>query len=297
MIDFVRRSPHKAASLAYLRGHIAYLSNAHHPDHIGKVEIQPPKFYGCKNAVAFVRAVEVADETYIQFRSGSKGKRTDRVWDEAIYRTPDNTDLGDGDRTMIELTMLSIKRDTPTVTQWHKNIERGSWDLHVLTPAKSTDWPPRVLLSASFGAGKKHVYATLERLDQDLVDALNVHRPPHRRIVSALEKRKQKAKRALDLSSKGNGNNTAKGSLAALIAKKATGNVAANDLKALVEALGIVVTRCTDRFISVIFPGRKQPRRYAIDSLLLDIDDEIHLRHAKERDDESSGDGTGDGIA
>ena len=291
MIDIVSRSPHKSASLAYLRRHIAYLSDPNHEDHKGKVEIHPCKIFNCKPTTAtFVQAVIDADNAYIKFRSGQKGKRTGRIWDEAIYRTPDQTDLTEEERAMVEFTMLSIKRDTPTLLQWHRNIPRGSWDLHDLTPAKSSDWPPRVHLSAEFGAGKKHVHATLERLDQELVDSLNEHRPPHKRIVSARVRRKQKAKKVIATS-------LTKGSLASLIAKNATGKIAAKDLPGLVQALGITVKKISDKYISILFQGRKQPRRYDIAALLRDIADAIGGRDGKKRADDSSGDGTAAGIA
>lgn len=263
MIDFVSRSPHKAASLGFLKVHISYLSDLQHSDHKGKVEIHTPKIFNSKpTREGFITAVIDAEESYIKFRTGLKGKRTARIWDEAIYRSPDNTDLDEGERAMVELTMLSIKPGTPTFLQWHYTTGRKSWDLHVLTPAKSSDWPPRVHLSAEFGGGKKHIYATLERLDQDLVDSLNEHRPPHKRIVSAREKRKEKAKKAIGKRPK----------LAQKIAEKAPKGVTADDLLGVITALGHTITKVSERFISVLFKGRKQPRRYAIDTLLHDVE-------------------------
>lgn len=128
MIDFVSRSPRKAASLAFLKNYISYLSDTEHEDHRGKVEIQPPKVFNVKNptADAFMQAVSDADESYIKFRTGLKGKRTDRIWDEAIYRTPDDTDLDEEECARVELTMLSIKPGTPAFLQWHYNTGRKS---------------------------------------------------------------------------------------------------------------------------------------------------------------------------
>jgi hypothetical protein len=264
VIDFVTRLPHKSASLGYLRIHIAYLSDGEHEDHKGKIVIHPPKFFHVEETVeAFLKSVVDGNDAYLEYRKGRKGKRTDRLWDEAIYRPPDDTELDEEERAMIELVMLSIKPETPTLLQWHKNTERNSWDLHVLTPAKSTNWPPCVHLSAEFGGGKKHIYAALERLDQELVDLLNERRPPDKRIVSARERRKKKAKKAIGKPPK----------LAREIAKKAPKGVTAKDLTGIIAALGHTVTRISERFVSVIFKGRVRPRRHAIDTLLQDVED------------------------
>lgn len=260
------RSPHKAASLQFLQAHIDYLSNPSHADHLNKVEIHPPKVYNLANptAAGFLKAVTDADQAYIKFRSGKRGKRTDSIWDETVYRTPDKTDLNDGERSMVELTMLSIRPGNPAFMQWHYNIERESWDLHVLTPTKSTDWPPHVQLSATFGAGKKHVYAELERLDQDLVDSLNKHRPPGKKITSKLERKREKALAAIGEPP----------SLAQEIANSTKKPVSRANLVELVQALGHQVKRPPKgeaRFLSVIFSGAKQTRRQNIPDLLHDV--------------------------
>jgi hypothetical protein len=148
--------------------------------------------------------------------------------------------------------------------QWHFNNERESWDLHVLTPTKSADWPPHVTLSANFGAGKKHVYAELERLDQDLVDSLNKHRPPGKKITSKRERKKEKAVAAIG----------EKPSLAQELANSTKNPVSRDNLVELVEALGHQVKRPPKgeaRFLSVIFSGAKQTRRQNIPDLLHDV--------------------------
>lgn len=263
------RSPHKAASLKFLQAHIDYLSDPTHLDHKDKVEIHPPKVYNLANptAAGFLKAVTDADQAYIKFRDGKRGKRTDSIWDETVYRTPDNTDLDDGERTMVELTMLSIRPGNPAFMQWHFNNERESWDLHVLTPTKSADWPPQVVLSATYGAGKKHIFAELERLDQDLVDSLNKHRPPGKKITSKLERKKEKALAAIGK----------KEDLAKELARIAKGTVTRENLLSLIAQAGHQVSRPpksdSAQFVSIVFDGRKQPRRKNIAQLLIDIAD------------------------
>jgi hypothetical protein len=265
------RSPHKAASTVFLQAHIDYLSDPNHPDHKGKVEIHPPKFYNLKNptTVGFLKAVTDADDSYLKFRDGMTGKRTSDIWDESIYRTPDNTDLSVGERTTVELTMLSIRPGTPAFMQWHYNHTRGSWDLHVLTSNKSTDWPPRVILSSLFGAGKKNIYAEMDYIDDDLVYNLNLHRGPDNQIVSKLERKKKKALIAIG----------EKPSLAQEIAGITKQVVTRANLVDIVRSLGHQVARPPKgeaRYLSVIYRGRKQTRRNNIEDLLAYIADIQH---------------------
>lgn len=44
------------------------------------------------------------------------------------------------------------------------------------------------------------------------------------------------------------------------------------DLPGILTSLGLTVTKLSERFISVLFKGRKQPRRYAIDTLIRDVE-------------------------
>jgi len=173
---------------------------------------------------------------------------------------------------MAELTVLSIKPGTPTFLQWHYNHPRESWDLHAITPAKSTDWPPRVTLSAVFGGGKKHVYAELERLDDELVDRLNQRRSPQKQITSAKKRRKEKAAAIIK---KGKPKSP---SLAELIAAKTKGKALTSaNLVTAIQETKVTVTKLTKKFVSVLWPGRKQPRRYALDLLLEQV-----ITHQKE---------------
>jgi hypothetical protein len=260
------RLPEKSASLAFLIRHIAYLSNPSHLDHLDKVEIHPPKFYNLKNSTTagFLKVVTDADDAYLKFRDGMTGKRTSDIWDESIYRTPDKIDLSIGERTAVELTMLSIRPGTPAFMQWHHNYVRESWDLHVLTPTKYFGWPPCVILSSLFGAGKKHIVAELDFLDDDLAYNLNLHRGPDQQIISKIKRKKHKALKAIGK----------KPPLAQEIAGITMGPVTRANLVDLVRSLGHQVTRPligTARYLSVIYRGRKQTRRKNIEDLLTDI--------------------------
>ena len=272
MIEIITdRSPHKAASIVFLQAHIDYLSDPEHADHKGKVEIHPPKFYNLKNptTAGFLKAVSDSAAAYLDFRYGKLGKRTSDIWDESIYRTPDNTDLSVGERIAVELTMLSIRPGTPAFMQWHYNHTRGSWDLHVLTPTKSTDWPPRVILSSLFGAGKKNIYAEMDFLDDDLAYNLNLHREPDKQIISKIARKKHKSLKAIGV----------KPSLAEEIAGITKLPVSRVNIVDLVRSLGHQVTRPLTgaaRYLSVIYRGRKQTRRNNIEGLLADIADIQH---------------------
>ena len=272
MIEIITdRSPHKAASIVFLQAHIDYLSDSEHTDHKDKVEIHPPKVFNLKNptTAGFLKAVTDADDSYLKFRDGMTGKRTGDIWEESIYRTPDNTDLSVSEREVVELTMLSIRPGTPAFMQWHYNHTRGSWDLHVLTPTKSTDWPPRVILSSLFGAGKKNIYAEMDYIDDDLVYNLNLHRGPDNQIVSKLERKKKKALIVIG----------EKPSLTQEIAGITKQVVTRANLVDIVRSLGHQVARPPKgeaRYLSVIYRGRKQTRRNNIEDLLADIADIQH---------------------
>jgi hypothetical protein len=260
------RSPVKSASVVYLKLHIDYLSDALHDDHIYTVGIHQPKFYNLKIASVkgFISAVKDAQNAYLKFRDGIRGKRTDSLWDETIYRTPDNTDLTPDERIIVEKKMLTIRRGSPALTQWHYNYERGSWDLHVLSPTKSSDWPPRVLLTSRFGAGKEHVFAEMDRLDQEIADALNEHRKPDQQIVSKIERKKERAIEAIGVQP----------SLASEIASITMELVTRANLVKFVQLLGHQIKRrpgARARFLSVIFEGRKQTRRIDIEERLVEI--------------------------
>lgn len=266
MIKIVNdRAAVKSASLSYLLAHIKYLSDSDHPDHKDKIEIHSHKIYNvpCSTTGGFLAAVLNTEEAYVGYREGKRGKRTNSVWDESIYRTPDNTDLNERELIEVEREMLSIRpKGTPAFTQWHYNKIRASWDLHVLCPTKSSDWPPRVILSDRYGAGKENIYPALDRLDQDLVDLLNLHRASDKRIKSKLERKKEKALAALG----------EKKALAKEIARLTKGSITRGNLVDLIQEAGHQVPRPPQsesaRTISVIFSGRKQPRRYDIAELL-----------------------------
>jgi hypothetical protein len=268
MIKIVKRAAVKAAKISWLQRHLNYLSNSEHADHKNKVSILPPSIRNLDKPSRdeFVNAVISADKKYREYREGKRGKRTERLWDETIYRTPDRTDLNVIERGEVEESILAMRPSEPAYLQWHHNYLRESWDLHVITPAKSRGWPPGVILSSEYGGGRKHIFAELEMRDHELVERLNQKRSPDKKITSARRRREEKSKNHLKKS------RMRITSLAELIAKNTIEKVeSSQQLKTVMNQTRVRIKRISSAFISVIWPGRKQSRRYALDKLFIDI--------------------------
>jgi len=260
------RSAAKAASVAELWKHIHYLSDKSHPDHKDKVKIFPPSLANVtpESIEEFVKLIVQSHLAYLQYRDGKKGKRTSKIWDETIYRTPDNTKLSKKERKRIKRKLLSIRPGEPALLQEHYNKIRKSWDFHLISPVKSIFWPHKVILSGEYGAGKAHILNALEELDDELADELNQDRPADEQIISMRERKRAKAKEALgDLPT-----------LAEEIASVAKETVTRENLADVIKSLGHEVTRPpteTSRYITIRYKGRWQKRRHNVEDLLLDV--------------------------
>lgn len=266
IINVNDRATVKGSSVAYLCKHIKYLSDQFHPDHKDKVEIFAPSLANVFPATIdrFVQIIVQTHIAYLEYREGKSGKRTPKIWDETIYRTPDGTKLTEKERRLIERKLLSIREGEPAFLQWHYHKLRNSWDLHVLSPVKSIFWPHQVILSCEFGAGKAHIFVEMEELDDELVDELNLLRATDEQIISARERKRIKAKAALgELPS-----------LAQEIAMTTQKSVTRDNLTEVIKSLGHEVTRPhtkTSRYTTIRYKNRKQKRRHNVDDLLLEI--------------------------
>jgi hypothetical protein len=173
----------------------------------------------------------------------------------------------------VETMLINLLgRRTACRTAWHVDESTGRADLHVLLAAKTQDYPPRVTLWADFGGSEgSHIYAEFDKLDDLIIRQLNRAVERKTKLKSASKIRKEKADKVIGK----------KSSLAAEIAAKVKGFVTRDNIAETIDNLGHVVSKVTDRSISVVFNCRTKPRRYNIDELLASIDAERYLAFGK----------------
>jgi hypothetical protein len=269
MNTLVARSTAKAASPAELAERIAYISDPTNSSHKGKV-IHPARNYNCSNnsSEAFRNAVDQVEEDYQLARQGKRGKRSHRLFEEVIYSSPHGANLTPPERESVESMLINLTgRLTACRTAWHVDESTGRADLHVLLASKTQDYPPRVTLWADFGGSEgSHIYAEFDKLDDLIIRQLNRAVERKTKLKSASKIRKEKADKVIGK----------KSSLAAEIAAKVKGLVTRDNIAETIDNLGHVVSKVTDRSISVVFNCRTKPRRYNIDELLASIDAEQH---------------------
>lgn len=274
MNTLVPRSTAKASSPAELAERIAYISDPTNPSHKGKV-IHPARNYNCSDnsPEAFQSAVHQVEDDYQRARQGKRGKRSRRLFEEVIYSSPHGANLTPLERESVESMLINlIGRLTACRTAWHVDESTGRADLHVLLAAKTLDYPPRVTLWADFGGSEgQHIYAEFDKLDDLIIRQLNRAAERKTKLKSASKIRKENAAKVIGK----------KSPLPAEIAAKLKSTVSRDNIAANITALGHVVSKVTDRSISVVFKGRTKPRRYNIDDLLASIEAEQSIAQSK----------------
>lgn len=262
MIKLVKRSTRRAASAAILAERVDYISDHAHPDHKNKT-IYPAKNYNCPNnsSKTFIDQVHKLEEAYRQARKGKRGKRSPRLFEEVVYSSPHGGNLTALERESVEAMLINLfARTTACRTAWHVDQVTGRADLHVFLAAKNLDYPPRLTLWADYGGeGGRHIYAEFDKLDSTIANHLNGNPNRKTKLKSASKIHKERV---------GVGNSP---SLAQEIAAVTKDNVTIANIGKVITSLGHSVPKTTSRSISVIFAGRKKPRRFNLEDLLADI--------------------------
>ncbi len=283
MIKATQRHKSKAASIGSLKAHLAYLEDPNHKDHIGKT-VLPGKNYNCLGPSNddFAQGSYASHVRYLKAREGLRGKRTDRIWDEVIYRCPYGVDLSKLERDVAEAMLVDkMGKKCACRTTWHIHPLTGAADLHILLAAKNNDIPPRITLRAEFGRdGGDQIYAAFDRLDQAIVNEINHNRSPEHRFLSRIERKREIVAEKVGTKPK----------LADEIAAKHPTPLAAADLPAIIKSLGYTVTKVTKSNLSVKFGqgpavDKKRPRRFSLIDLLADIEEAQQLPTPKQAPD------------
>jgi len=272
MIKIVNDRPRtKTGSVTALANHLRYLANPLHPDHIGKIILKGRNYNCCGPAPDdFVKAVQLIEEQYLHWRRGKCGKRTGSLWDEVIYRAPDDSFLSERERDYIETKIISsLCRNTACHTRWHIHEKNRTADLHIILATKTLGFPPQITLREALGRdGGDHSYAALDRLDSEIVAEINRNRPKEKHILSKVQAGRRNARRAIGK----------KRPLASEIAHEARNTKVTDDnIESVIRALGYTVTKRTERHISVKFGqggtvARKRPRRFDLPKLLAEVE-------------------------
>ena len=242
------------------------------PHHSGakKKTIHPARNYNVagddQTHLAFIADVIRLNDDYFRCRGGKLGKRSHRLFEELIYSTQPGAWLTGEERDEIERRIVSRFGGMAVCrTAWHVDEKTGRCDLHVLLSAKNLDYPPALTLWAEFGGrDRDHIYATMDSLDVEIARYLN--RTPeraksklqsaklrHRTVASDIVGPKQPLRLAL--------------AKRLFKAKKKPEEINEKILITTIESIGHEVVGPIGRSIPVLFKGRKEPRRYNLESL------------------------------
>jgi hypothetical protein len=260
-VSLVDRAASRAASPRKLRDRCVYIENEAAPSHAKKTVLRA-RNHNCPGSTSehFVIEVLRIHEEYLKWRARKRGKRSPRLFEELTYSTPHHALPKAEERARIERKLLdAFGKHTACRLGWHIDKDTGRADLHILLAAKTFGWPPELTLWVECGGGKKHFYAALDQLDEEITnEILNRGRAREQRFKSAPQIHREKKFNAIgkkpDLANELSMLDFAPGNLAGAITK-----------------LGYVVTKITTTNISVLFPGRKRPNRYNIAELLRKI--------------------------
>ncbi len=263
MIKPVRRTLSRASSVKILDARMAYIVDPNVQEHVGLV-IYEAKNYNCAgpDPEHFKAACLKADEEYQKSPQRRKGgKPSTRLFEELIYSTPVGAHLNALERTSIESTLVNtFSRHAACRFAWHANETTGRCDLHVLIASKNEDWPPVLTLWAEFGGtGKPHIYATINRVSDAIIQELNKTRKPSDRLKSA-----QTVHRETVIAATGKKHPRLAKELASL-------SLAPEQLAEGIKKLGYEITRQNESTISVKFTGAKKANKYNKSKLLKDI--------------------------
>lgn len=266
------RQAKRASSKVVLVARVVYISDPSHPDHSGKKKktIYPARNYNVpgndQSPEAFIREVVQLDNSYQDLRFGKMGKGSSQLFGELIYSTEPGAWLTNEERDEIERRIVSRFGGMAVCrTAWHVDEKTGRCDLHVLISAKNLDYPPKMTLWAEFGGtDQDHIYAAMDSLDTEITRYLN--RTPERKkakLQSAKRRHRNVAFEAIG----------PKQPICLTLAKhlfKTKMKPEEIDEKILtttIESIGHEVVGPIGRSASVIFKGRKRPRRFNLESL------------------------------
>lgn len=215
--------------------------------------------------MAFIADVIRLNDDYFRCRGGKLGKRSHRLVEELVYSSMVGAWLTAEERQEIEKRIVARFGSLAVCrTAWHVDEKTGRCDLHVLISAKNMDYPPSLTLWANFGGrDRDHIYATMDSLDVEITRFLN-RRPERQKTIKSAKLRHMEATvevigRRVPLADE----------LAWYFYKiEKPAKIDEDAITAAIKALRHKVLKVPGRSVSVVFRGRKEPRRYNLADLM-----------------------------
>jgi len=262
MLKLVKRSVSDSSSLVVLKIRIVYLESKDHPNHKNKhVQVAKNHHLIDQSANAFIAATLLLRKKYTISRRGKCGKRTSKLFDEFIYRTPQKIKLTPKEKEKIAL--MIIKAVAPNCAcryGWHLGDDNSGDDLHVFSTAITMDEQPKVNLSSQFGSSQgKSIHGVLAKLDKKIAGLLQENPEHTAPLATPIEIRISKKARKK------------KGTKLANNLAKIKGDITSNNISQKIASLGHKVTKITKKGIVVIFKGSDKKYWHCLVKLFGDI--------------------------
>lgn len=269
MVDRTPPSELDASSPDAMMRRVDYISDALHPNHIGK-QILPARNYGCEDQSpeAFTEKVNYHNAAYYLYRKSNrlKGPTTDRLFDEIIYSTLPGAYPTAAERDAIERHLIKkFCKNAAVRTAWHIGDD-GRADLHILMSAKQPSPSDPDAYEVIFGQAVGNEIAASIDCDRKIAQLLNAN--PDRTI---------KHKAAYDIGK------DKKPSLAETIAEKWPNTIiTANNIGDFLAELGHKVIEVTKKSVTLIYQGAISQTIRPLRELLLCIGEaQVRLKRQK----------------
>ncbi len=152
-------------------------SQAKHPG----VKLSAISYYNCpaQKEGDFIKVCSDRQHRYKEGREGKRGKRTNDLWKDYVYSTGYGIHMGQEDAEFLILRLArDVFRGVPFAAAIHYNPQTGRTDIHIITGIHTDDIPPQVFASGNYGAGRPSLEITLKRLEEEFTADFNKKRTP-----------------------------------------------------------------------------------------------------------------------
>lgn len=276
MFKKVKRKAENSKSWRCFVNRVRYIIDQMHPHHKIKKVVQAAINFGClwgQTANDFIKAVHESQELWKLRKGKSKGagNPTEDIFFELIYSAPKGLRTTVEQRDTIDRMITEPFRNCPIRRNWHlaawdlKEAERPeNWkpldDVHYLISAR--DIFGNATISSRFGNGRETLESWMRRVDEEICDMLNQNREMQYEPVRSIFLSRLGTKLGVKLTK-----------LHEMIAHHTVEPVTRDNLVQVIKEVGHRVERIEDKdkLVKVIFQGRKKPRKYRIEKLLLQI--------------------------
>lgn len=288
MIKFVKRKAALKAKPRCLANRVRYIANQTHGHHLNKKVVMPSRNYGCRgeSAVDFLTEAKEAFELgELRIKMGSgRGNPTPDLFLELIYASPEKSNPTAEERERIRTKLLAPFRGCYIRDGWHaadlenpnrpkdcKDID----DFHALISARDRFGNATM---NRFGDGKQTFKSWADSMDQEICDMLNSTRTVEFHPVHVLHRKNlgkrlgTKLTKLCQIIAQFTAESVTRFNLAEIIGhltKPSAKNP--KEMAQLAKIINDDLTFQDDKVVVVHFNGRKEPNRYRIKKLLLNI--------------------------